>query len=373
MKLRLQKRLCLFLKHIYLRFFRNYEDSEVTFGPGLNVIHGENAQGKTNLLEAISLISTGRSFRTQHLSELIQEGKTHFYLEAEIVRDQVVQFIKLSFDGINKQLNLNANKYPTFTPLLGAFPSILSAPDDTDLITNSPANRRRFVNLHLAQSDPLYVHHLSRFWRAMKQRNCLLKSKRMETLDCWESEMGQSAEYIFGARNGFLDQLQGSLETQSKLLSSGTETVEIRFQPTYPQQSAAYQLQLKKMRSREKEIGVTLQGPHRDDLTFQINGKSARSFASEGQKKTIVTALRLAQWQHLFKQIETPPLMAIDDFGGTLDIHRQKHLSRFLKTTGQVFLTTPTCPDIFSEASLLHIVQGKVQFKAKDTKLVDSH
>lgn len=294
------------------------------------------------------------------MSELIQEGKPHFYLEAEIVRDQVAQTIKLSFDGTHKRLQLNANEYPTFTPLLGSFPSILSAPDDIDLITNSPSYRRRFLNLHLAQSDPLYVHHLARFWRAMKQRNCLLKSKKLETLDCWESEMGQSAEYIYGARKDFLEQLKESLEIQGKHLSSEMESIEIRFQPTYPQPSSAYQSHLKKMRNREKEMGATLHGPHRDDLTFQINAKPARSFASEGQKKTIVTALRLAQWQHLHRQIETPPFLAIDDFGGTLDTQRQKHLSRFLTTAGQVFLTTPACPDIFSGASLLRIAAGKV-------------
>lgn len=355
------KRLRLFLKHIYLRFFRNYEESEIAFGPGLNVIHGENAQGKTNLLEAISLISTGRSFRTQHLSELIQEGKNHFYLEAEIERDKVSQGIKLSYDGVNKRLHLNANEYPTFTPLLGAFPSILSAPDDIDLITHSPSHRRRFLNLHLAQSDPLYVHHLARFWRAMKQRNCLLKSKMIETLDCWESEMAHSAEYIYGARKQFLDQLKEPLQTQTKLLSSNSETIEIRFQPTYPQLAASYLVQLKKMRNREKELGATLLGPHRDDLTFQINGKSARTYASEGQKKTIVMALRFAQWEHLCQQMETAPFMAIDDFGGTLDLQRQKHASRFLLNAGQVFLTTPSLPDLYPGASLLHIIQGSVK------------
>lgn len=344
------------IKHIYLRNFRNYEEATVAFGPGLNVIYGDNAQGKTNLLEAISLISTGRSFRTQHLAELIQEGKTFFYLEAEIIRDKVLQTIKLSFDGKAKKIHLNASEFPTFTPLLGAFPSIFSLPNDIELITDSPMQRRRIINLHLAQSDPLYVHHLARFWRAMKQRNCLLKAKTMDTLDCWETEMAHSAQYIFEARKKLLEQLKEPLAIQSNQLSSNTEIIEIHFQPAYPSLAQDYEQQLKKMRKREKELGLTLQGPHRDDFTFMINAKSARTFASEGQKKTMITALRLSQWQHLANKSETIPLFAIDDYEGTLDTYRQKHLNTFLQSMGQVFLTTPAHPQTFvGQEGIAHV------------------
>ena len=151
------------LKTLYLRNFRNYEEATTTFNSRLNFIWGDNAEGKTNLLEAIYLLSTGRSFRTQHLSELIRTGESFFYLEGECIEQGISQTIKLSFDGKNKRLQLNASTHSSFNPLLGTLPLILHAPTDSELIAGSPLYRRRFLNFHLAQSDPLYVHHLSRF------------------------------------------------------------------------------------------------------------------------------------------------------------------------------------------------------------------
>ncbi len=215
------------------------------------------------------------------------------------------------------------------------------------------------IDLHLAQSDPLYVHHLSRFWRAMKQRNCLLKSKIFDSLDCWETEMAHSAQYIFKARKSLLDQLKNPLSLQSNRLSLNEETVEISLQSTYPKLAQEYEQQLKKMRKREQDLGLTLQGPHRDDLIFLTNAKNARTFASEGQKKTILTALRLSQWEQMKEQKEILPLFAIDDYEGTLDMHRQNHLNASLQTMGQVFLTTPS-PSLSNQAHPIHIHQGNI-------------
>ena len=336
----------LFLRRIYLQNFRNYTQSEFEFSPRLNVIFGDNAQGKSSLLEAISLISTGRSFRSQHLSELIQHGKNFFFIEAEIFVDEVSQLIKLTFDGKSKKLYLNANEFSTFSPLLGSFPSIFSLPGDRDLITDSPSTRRRFLNLHLAQSDPLYVHHLARFWRAMKQRNYLLKVKSLEAIDPFEKVMANSAEYISGSRHSFLQGLQEPIKRQGQELSGSNEQIEIELHSTFPKDASKYEMQLLKMRKREMEIGLTLQGPHRDDVAFLINEKSAKNFASEGQKKTLITALRLSQWKHLSTQIDDFPFFAIDDFEGMLDSTRQKTLSEFLLSMGQVFLTTPVNPSL---------------------------
>ena len=357
----------LFLKNIYLRHFRNYEETFVSFDPGINVIFGENAQGKTNLLEAISLLSTGRSFRTPHLSELIQEGKSFFYLEAEFVTSQVIQKVRISFDGIVKKLKLDASEHLSFSPLLGTFPSILSVPSDIDLITDTPLCRRKFLNLHLAQSDPLYVHHLARFSRAMKQRNCLLKSNDLMSLDCFENEMAHSAEYLFWARKNFLEQLKIPINRNCQYLSSSEEMVEIRFSPTYLQEANSYKQQLVKTRKREMELGVTLQGPHRDDLPFFINNKMARTFASEGQKRTMITALRFSQWEHLAAKTAMRPLFGMDDFEDTLDPQRQNHLAKLLQNLGQVFVTTPSQKDLFPKAHFLEISEGELKSSRKES------
>ncbi|MES2272569.1 MAG: DNA replication/repair protein RecF [Chlamydiota bacterium] len=340
------------LKSLYLRNFRNFAESAAQFSPRLNVFYGDNAQGKTNLLEAIYLIATGRSFRTQHLNELIRLGQSHFYLEAELVRDGVLQTIKLSFDGQNRRLQMDANSYSSFHPLLGALPSVLYTPYDIELISGSPAERRRFLNLHLAQSDPLYVHHLTRFWRAMKQRNCLLRGRDQESLDScllWESEMAHSAIYILKTRQEMIEEMKVPLEKRSHTLSFEKEAHELKFHPSFPLTVESYSQQLQKNRVRERDLGFTLTGPHRDDLSLWIEGKAARLFASEGQKKTAIAALRLAEWERLKNRVGAPPLMGIDDLGLHLDEIRQKLLREALEQLGQVFVTTPCLPSTWKE------------------------
>lgn len=339
-----------------MRNFRNYIDAEVRFAPGLNVIYGDNAQGKTNILEAIYLVATGRSFRTQHLGELIRSGESFFFIEAEIFKDNVVQTIQLSFDGQNRKLQMGANVYSSFHPLLGILPAVLYTPYDIELIAGSPNERRRFLNLHLAQSDPLYVHHLTRFWRAMKQRNCLLRSRQPESLDCWEIEMAQSAGYIVKARGQMIDELKEPLNAQSQRLTTKNEKHELHF---HHSQNKSYLEQLKKSRPREMELGLTLHGPHRDDLSLLIDQKPARLFASEGQKKTAIAALRLAEWERLSKRIGAPALMGIDDLGLHLDETRQELLKTALGTLGQVFITTPQLID--PKGHVIHIENGKIE------------
>ncbi len=339
----------MYLKSLYLRNFRNYKEASFSFSEKLNILYGENAQGKTNLLEAIYLIATGRSFRTQALSELIQTGETFFFLEAEIVRDQVLQKVKISFDGQKKEVSLDATSYSSFYPLLGTLPSVLYTPYDIELIAGSPTERRRFLNLHLSQSDPLYVHHLARFWRAMKQRNCLLRLKNGDTLECWELEMAQSAAYIAKARQEMIEELKPTLKLESQQFAIGAHSLELQISAN----PKTYLEQLKKNRGREMELGQTLIGPHRDDLVISIDGKPARLFASEGQKKTAIAALKLAEWERLSKRAGDLALIGFDDLGGALDTARQKQLKNRLTSLGQVFITIPHPPLI--EGYAIHI------------------
>lgn len=342
------------LKTLYLRNFRNYKEVEISFDKKLNVLHGDNAQGKTNLLEAIYFVATGRSFRTQFLAELIRSDETFFFLEAEIVKEGLSQTVKISFDGQNRRLQLDANIYSSLNPLLGNLPSVLYTPYDIELIAGSPAERRRFLNLHLAQSDPLYVHHLTRFWRAMKQRNCLLRAKEKKSLDCWEAEMVESAEYIGKARQEMVVELKAPLDKRSQWLTKG-EKHEVQLQLSA---SKNYTQQLQKNRSREMELGFTLTGPHRDDLMISIDGKPARLFASEGQKKTAIAALKLAEWEQLSKRTQSLALVGFDDLSGQLDDTREKLLKSSLDHLGQVFITTPHPPA--EEGHFIHIQNGSV-------------
>ena len=313
------------LRRLYLRNFRSYGQMEVEFSPRTNLFYGSNAQGKTNLLEAIFLMSTGRSFRTHHLSECIRDKESFFFVEAEFEKDGVIQTIKLSFDGQVKKMEHNQTTYTHFTNLLGLLPTVLIAPEDVQLITGMPAERRRFLDLHLAQIDPLYVHYLTRYLKAMKQRNFLLRHKKTEAIESWEQIMIAASRYVQERRKWMVEELQK--------LVQGEDGLEIGYLPSIVED-------YKKTRPKELFLATTLGGLHRDDLKITIGGKEAKQFASQGQKRCAVTTLRLAQWHHFYQLNETAPILSIDDFGVHLDATRSGLLLEEIQELGQVFLTS---------------------------------
>lgn len=324
----------MFIQKLYLRHFRNYAEADVSFSPDVNLIRGNNAQGKTNLLEALYLLGTGRSFRTPHLKEMIQNDAPFFFVEAEFFKDGIAQHIRLSFDGQVKKLDYNNTSYAHFSNLLGLLPIVLLAPEDILLITGAPAERRRFLDIHLAQSDPLYVYHLARYHKAVKHRNFLLRKKTTASIETWENLMVLSAAYLKQKRQDVVASLTDGLKAAMLELSNTQDLLEIRYISSYTENYLQH-------RAKELILGSTLIGPHRDDLEIVINGQEARSFASQGQLRTAITAMRLAQWHHLKDHHNAPPLFCIDDFGVHLDGARREALLGKIASFGQVFLTSP--------------------------------
>lgn len=358
------------IKTLRLLNFRNYSDETFSFGPRLNIIQGGNAQGKTNLLEAIYLLSTGKSFRTAHLNELIMQGKAFFQLEAEIVKDLVGQTISIYFDANQKKALHNTTLLPSFTTLLGIFPSVLHAPSDIELISGLPSIRRRFLNLHLAQPDPVYVHHLSRFFKALKQRNFLLKSQNLNSIEVWEHEMAKSASYLTLKRGKMIAQLNDPTNQITKVLSNAKEEVTLRYTPALfcdPDMKITYEAyakQLEKCRKKDMALKTTTLGPHRDDFICYIDKKPAKIFASEGQKRGLVSALKLAEYSLLCEKLQSPAIMNIDDIGVHLDGERQERLHSLIKNLNQVFITTPENPNkwIGEDFKIITISDGKQLF-----------
>jgi len=353
------------LKRLYLHQFRNYTKAEFTFADGVNWIVGKNGQGKTNLLEAIYLLSTGRSYRTHQLSQLIQEGAPFFFLEAEVEKDGVLQTLKLSFDGKNKTFQHNATNYTQFTPLIGLIPHVLCAPEDLTLVQGAPSFRRKFLNVHLSHLDPLYLRHLVRYHRAMRQRNELLRKKTEVAIEPWEEAMAHSGDYLMKKRDEIIRDLQEPIRKTTSQLSSGSDLVEMSYLSSLPVSSPD---QLKEhwrsQRKKELYVGSTLQGPHRDDVSFVLKGLSVRSFASEGQKHSVSAALRLCLWHHLHEVGHDLPIMSVDDFGAHLDRMRQSRFEKALSGLGQIFLTSPEVnPEIFPGSHVFEISDGSEVLK----------
>jgi DNA replication and repair protein RecF len=360
----------MFLKRLLLRNFRNYKHAEVVFSPSVNLIQGNNGQGKTNLLEAIHFVSTGRSFRTRSLSDLITFGQQFFYLEAEFFKENVSQSLKIYYDNNTRKVQYNETVYTSLNSLLGILPSVLLSPDDLSLVSGNPAERRRFLDLHIAQIDPLYVHHLGRYFKAMKQRNHLLRSKSDAAIQAWEQMMAHSSCYLVQKRAQAAKALKAPSTQWMGILSRNQDTIDIHYHsslslpPGHRDAAAHFQQIWKKMRSKEMHLGATLVGPHRDDLAIHMMDKPAKVFSSEGQKRSCISSMRFAEWEQMADTLGFAPLLGIDDFGIQLDIERRSQMKSHLSKFSQVFLTSPVqLQDRFVENLPLHIFtieQGKV-------------
>lgn len=336
------------LTSLILRNFRNHADVEMTFSPKVNLIVGNNGIGKTNILEAIHFLSTGRSFRTNQLSELIRHGYNYFYLEAHFIKEGVSQCIKVGYDGKKKKIEHNASNLLAFSNLLGIIPSVLYSPKDIALIIGAPAERRRFLNIYLGQGDPLYVHYLLRYTKALEQRNYILKRRSLEDLteiECFEKEMASSSLYLMTQRKHALESLEKNLSSIIVQLTQKEDNFTIHYQPSFSMQKEIskenLELQYKKQRRKELLLGTSLIGPHRDDFLLSLEGQLIKSFCSEGQKRAFLSALKIAEWSLLKEKHQKNPLMCIDDLGIHLDETRRSLLEEHVKDLGQVFLTSP--------------------------------
>ena len=349
----------MYITYLKLQNFRNYKDIELFFSPKVNIFWGNNGQGKTNLLEAIHLISTGRSFRTHRLQEMIREGQTHFYIEAHFSKNDILHTLKIYYDLTSKKVTYNETLYPLFSSLLGILPSVFLCPDDLSLISGSPVERRRFLDLHIAQIDPLYLFYLSRYYKAMKQRNVLLRSQQTQTLHAWEQVMAVAAEYLIKQRQQTVAYLQGSCANWMRFFSQEKEIVTLSYcSSSSPDMLAT---QWVKMRSKEMQYGSTLIGPHRDDLSIKHSNKEIKNFFSEGQKRTCISALRFSQWQNMVQLLGAPPLLCIDDFAVQLDAERQQLMIANMSHFSQVFLTPPhPLTDFPVESKAFYIVDANV-------------
>ncbi len=324
------------IQRLSIRRFRNAKESSFDFGPRVNVIHGANAKGKTSILEAISLLTLGRSFRTSRLSELIQTGAEGFHAEMVFEASGVCQKVSVTISQNEKKIRHNQTPYPSLSSLIGLLPITTLTPDD-DVIKGTPDSRRRFLDLQIAQCDPLYLHHLTRYQKAMRQRNILLKKGNFVGIDPWEQEMARSGCYIGRQRKTIISSLQPLTQGLHRALSNSVGDMRLTYDHhTLDNLLDAY----RENRKREAKLGYSLSGPHRDDLKVHIDDHEARSYGSEGQKRTCATALRLGSWHLLKEWTGQPPLLLIDDFGISLDRTRREQFCALLPGFSQVFITS---------------------------------
>lgn len=363
-----QEILSMFLRRLYLYSFRNIQETVIEFSEGMNVIYGLNAQGKTALLEAIYFLITGHSFRTPHLTDLILQGSSSFFLEANFIKHGIEHKMKVSFGSHGRKLIINSTSHTSFTHLLGLLQGVVTTPNDQDLIKGTPSIRRQFLDDQLIQCDPLYAHHLQRYQRAMKQRNHLLKARNTVSIESWEYELANSASYLIHQRRKLISDLTTLIQLLHSSINVDGENVGLNYQTSAPlgemeSLKEYYLSEFQQNRHRELELGYSLSGPHRDDVDITLSGQSIRHFASEGQQRGCVAILKLAEWLRLKDQVDEMPLMLIDDIGLGMDTHRRERISDYLSHLGQVFVTgvDPIKTNNGFIANYIHVSKGTLK------------
>lgn len=342
------------LKRLSLFNFRNYHEITIDFFEGINILYGENGAGKTNILEAIYFLAITKSFRTNIERHLVSSKQNMFRIKGEFENAQGRAFESSIAYALTegKRLIVNSQKISKFTDYVGEVPTVLLSPDDLNLSQGSPQQRRRFIDLLLCQSHKLYMHHLMQYNRSLKQRNQLLQQERVDDqlLDSWEENLIQNGVEIILKRRETVQYLSDLVKQYYQALSGREDKVKIIYQCNVEDAKAgsgaadalraAYQKQFEKNRAQEKESGFTRIGPHRDELLFLINGKPMKTYASQGEHKTMVIALKLAEFYYLQQQRTEAPLLLFDDIFGELDANRIRLMLSQLSHFGQVFVTT---------------------------------
>lgn len=329
------------VSRLRLRDFRNYGRLDVEFGPGCHVLLGDNAQGKTNVLEALYLLATLRSFRGVGGAQMIREGAKGYFLGATVA-GQGNSEIKAYWSVKDRRLTLNERPVRKLSEYLGVLRAVVFCSEDLALVKGAARSRRRFLDLILSQTAPGYLGLLMRFARALKSRNALLKSPVVDEaqLDGFTGELVAAGTELSKSRNELLPTLSPWIRDSFRRISGDADTLDLRLKPGFREDFA---VALGNSRIRERQMRTTVVGPHRDDIDFLVNERSAAQFTSEGQKRTLALALKLAQAEFLASVHGTPPVLLIDDVMGELDSRRRAAflplLDRASRSGGQVFMT----------------------------------
>ena len=318
------------IESIELKNYRNYDKLHMDFSHGTNILYGDNAQGKTNILEAIYVCATTKSHRGSKDKEIIQFDRDESHIKLNVRKRDVPYRIDMHLKK-NRAIGVAVNGVPIkkASELFGIVNVVFFSPEDLNLIKNGPAERRRFIDLELCQLNKLYVHSLVQYNKIVTQRNKLLKDIMFrpdyeETLDIWDMQLVQYGREVIRCREAFVGQLNDLIGGIHRQLSGEKESLHISYEPNVTVDM--FEDTLRKSRPSDLKQRTTLTGPHRDDLSFIINDIDIRRFGSQGQQRTAALSLKLAEIELVKKIVNDYPILLLDDVLSELDGSRQNHL-----------------------------------------------
>ena len=327
--------------------FRNYVFQELSFHEGINLFYGDNAQGKTNLLEALYLCMTNKSYRGSRDRDMIRFGADEAHLKLVAEKKDVPYRIDMHLKK-NKKKGIAVNSSPIRNSgeLIGLLNVVFFSPEDLSVIKNGPAERRRFMDMELCQLDKVYLHYLSNYNKCLLQRNTLLKDfenkkKNEELLSVWDGQLCEYGKQVIGIRERFIAEIAPFAKGIHEKLTGGKETLDLVFEPNV--RTDQFEEMLAFNRDREWRQGSTLFGPHRDDIKFVVKktgdtGTDIRSFGSQGQQRTAALALKLAEIEIVKDKVHDVPVLLLDDVLSELDQGRQNFLLESIHDI-QTFIT----------------------------------
>ena len=318
------------IKSLKLKNYRNYELLNLTFDPKTNILYGDNAQGKTNILEALYLSGTTKSHRGTKDRDLIQFGREESHLETVVEKNGVLFQIDMHLKK-NSPKGIAINKIPIRRAgeLFGIVHFVFFSPEDLNIIKEGPAGRRRFIDLELSQLDKVYLSNLSNYNRIINQRNSLLKEivyqkDLIDTLDIWDMQLAEYGTKIIERRKKFIDEVNRIIGGIHEKLTGGRENIELSYESSAGELSM--EEMLRKNRERDIRFKSTSAGPHRDDLCFRVGDLDIRKFGSQGQQRTAALSLKLSEIELVKMLIHDTPILLLDDVLSELDKSRQNYL-----------------------------------------------
>ena len=320
----------MYIESIQLKNFRNYRDLELNLDQGTNIFYGDNAQGKTNILESVYLCGTTKSHRGSKDRENIRFGEEDAHIRMMVRKDELSYKIDMHLRK-NKAKGAAVNGLPIHKAreLFGIVNLVFFSPEDLNIIKNGPAERRRFLDLELCQLDQIYLTDLAGYNHIVNQRNRLLKDMYLnpglkDTLEVWDMQMVQYGKKIIRKRQEFVEELNSVICEIHKNLTGGEEIPEVIYEPSA--QADSFEEILSKNRERDMRMKMTSSGPHRDDLCFLVNGIDIRKYGSQGQQRTAALSLKLSEIYLVKKKIKDTPVLLLDDVLSELDGNRQTYL-----------------------------------------------
>ena len=354
----------MYINKIEIKNFRNYEKQEIELNPHINIFYGDNAQGKTNILEAIFISGFGKSFRTSKEKEMIKLGED--FLEATVFYQKSDRDGKIRTVISNKkQIDVNGIKIKKLSELIGKINLVIFTPDDIQILKSGPEKRRRFLDMMIGQLRPKYVYILNLYLKTLEQRNNYLKQIKEENkpesmLEIWDEKLAEYAEIICKYRTEFIEKLNSKIKEIHSEVTSNSEEIKIEYITECNNREIYLQL-LKQRRKLDTIKGYTTKGIHRDDFKCIINDKEIEVYGSQGQHRTAILSLKLAELYVIYDEIGEYPILLLDDFMSELDEKRRKSFLSYIKDT-QVIITCTDKMELnnLNEYKLFKVKNGKI-------------